>query len=92
MGCKVQNLCFYIQLLLSLDFVNLRPLKKEKIIYGSIHHRIEEKSLLLPKRHIRKLEVNELPIAPTRGVKPDYLHLTVRKLHIGVITVILMFH
>lgn len=47
---------------------------------------------MLPKRHIRELKVYELPIASTRGVIPDYLHLTVRKLHIGVITVILMFH
>lgn len=89
---KPRNVLFYIQLLLYLSFVNLRPLKKERITSGSISNRIEESSLLFTKRHIRKLEAYELPIAPTWGVIKDELHLTVGKVHIGIITVILMFH
>lgn len=89
---KPRNVRFYLQLLLRLSFVNLRPLKRERIISGSISNRIEERSLLFAKRHIRKLEAYELPIAPTCGVKKDELHLTVGKVHIGVITVILTFH
>lgn len=73
---KPRNLSFYIQLLLSFNFVSLRPLKKERIISGLISNRIGESILLFPKRHIRKLEAYELPIAPTRGMKDDDFLLT----------------